>query len=143
MILSHGAGGRGAPNPQFLDHAERLSELYVLLTVQAPTVGLRLHQFKRERDARETFRADGRERSIAPDAFIDLRDEDGRELLAFVELDLGTMSHTRLRTKAAGYASYAARGEWEERYPSVYGRAPHHRRGACDRLPEDAGCARG
>jgi hypothetical protein len=110
-------GGRAAPNPQFLDHAERLSELYVLLEVQAPTVGLRLHQFKRERDARETFRAEGRERAIAPDAFIDLRDEDDRRLLAFVEIDLGTMSHTRLRTKAAGYAAYTSSGEWEDRHP--------------------------
>jgi hypothetical protein len=110
-------GERAAPNPQFLDHAERLSELYVLLTVQAPTVGLRLHNFKRERDAREAFRADGRERALAPDALIQLRDDQDRELLGFVELDLGTMSHTRLRTKAAGYAAYAANGMWEDRHP--------------------------
>src|SRR5229473_3192323 len=110
-------GERAEPNPQFLHHAERLSELYVLLAVQAPTVGLRLHEFKREGEARETFRADGRERALAPDALIHLHDETGRGLLGFVELDLGTMSHARLKTKAAGYAAYASEAAWAERHP--------------------------
>jgi hypothetical protein len=110
-------GERAEPNPLFLHHAERLSELYVLLAVQAPTVGLHLQEFKREGAGRETFRADGRERALAPDALIHLRDEQGRGLLAFVELDLGTMSHTRLKTKAAGYAAYAAQAAWTEQHP--------------------------
>lgn len=110
-------GERAEPNPQFLTHAERLSELYVLLATQAPTVGLRLHGFQREGDAREAFRADGRERALAPDALIHLQDEQGRGLLGFVELDLGTMSHARLKTKAAGYAAYAAQAAWDERHP--------------------------
>lgn len=110
-------GERAEPNPQFLHHAERLSQLYVLLSVQAPTVGLRLHEFKREGDARELFRADGRERALAPDALIHLRDEQGRSLLAFVELDLGTMSHSRLKTKAAGYAAYVSQAAWTEQHP--------------------------
>jgi hypothetical protein len=110
-------GERAEPNPQFLHHAERLSELYVLLTAQAPTVGLRLHTFKREADAREPFRADGRERALAPDALVQLVDEQGRALLAFVELDMGTMSHARLKTKAAGYVAYAAEAAWAESHP--------------------------
>jgi hypothetical protein len=110
-------GERSEPNPQFLHHAERLSELYVLLSVQAPTVGLRLHEFRREGDARELFRVDGRERALAPDALVHLHDDTGRGLLAFVELDMGTMSHARLKTKAAGYAAYAAQAAWTERHP--------------------------
>jgi hypothetical protein len=110
-------GERSEPNPHFLHHAERLSELYVLLQVQAPTVGLHLQAFKREGEARETFRADGRERALAPDALIHLHDDNGRSLLAFVELDMGTMSHARLKTKAAGYAAYAANASWTESHP--------------------------
>lgn len=110
-------GERPEPNPQFLAHAAGLSELYVLLAVEAPTVGLRLRGFRREGDAREPFRADGRERALAPDALIDLEDEQGRQLLGFMELDLGTMSHARLKTKAAGYAAYAAEAAWAERHP--------------------------
>jgi hypothetical protein len=111
-------GERAEPNPQFLCHAERLSELYVLLAVQAPTVGLHLHEFKREGEARELFRADGRERALAPDALIHLHDDSGRGLLAFVELDMGTMSHARLKTKAAGYAAYNSKRSWPTRTPS-------------------------
>ena len=110
-------GERADPNPQFLHHAERLSELYVLLQMQAPTVGLHLQEFKREGEAREVFRADGRERALAPDALIHLHDDHGCGLLAFVELDMGTMSHARLKTKAAGYAAYAAQAAWTERHP--------------------------
>src|SRR6266498_2978562 len=110
-------GERAEPNPQFLHHAERLSEVYVLLAVQAPTVGLRLQTFQREGEAREAFRADGRERALAPDARIHLHDEQGRGLLAFVELDLGTMSHARLKTKASGYAAYATQAAWTEVHP--------------------------
>ena len=110
-------GERAEPNPHFLHHAERLSELYVLLSVQAPTVGLHLHEFKREGEARELFRADGRERALAPDALVHLHDDSGRGLLAFVELDLGTMSHARLKTKATGYAAYAAQAAWTDRHP--------------------------
>ena len=109
-------GERAEPNPQFLHHAERLSELYVLLQVQAPTVGLHLREFKREGAGREAFRADGRERALAPDALIHLHDETGRGLLAFLELDLGTMSHARLKTKASGYAAYATQAAWTEEH---------------------------
>jgi hypothetical protein len=59
-------GERPEPNPQFLVHAERLSELYVLLATQAPALGLRMRRFLREGDAREPFRANGRERALAP-----------------------------------------------------------------------------
>jgi len=114
--VPHG-GERPEPNPAFLAHAAGLSELYVLLAAQAPTYGLRLRGFQREGEAREPFRADGRARALAPDALIDVEDEQGRQLLAFVELDLGTMSHARLKTKAAGYAAYAAEAAWAERHP--------------------------
>lgn len=114
--VPHG-GERPEPNPAFLAHAAGLSELYVLLAPQAPSVGLRLRGFHREGDARERFRAGGRERALAPDALIELEDTQGRRLLGFVELDLGTMSHARLKTKAAGYAAYAAEAAWSERHP--------------------------
>ena len=70
-------GARPEPNPAFLAHAAGLSELYVLLRTQAPSVGLRLRRFVREGDAREPFRAEGRARALAPDALIELQDEQG------------------------------------------------------------------
>jgi hypothetical protein len=71
----------------------------------------------READAREPFRADASARALAPDALIHLHDQNGRGLLGFVELDMGTMSHARLKAKAAGYAAYAKEAAWAERHP--------------------------
>ena len=112
-----GGGERSEPNPLFLAHTAAVSELYVALVTRADALGLCLHAFDREGEAREPFQARGRKRALAPDALLDLRDGHGRQLLAFVELDLGTMSHARLKTKAAGYAAYAAEAAWTQRHP--------------------------
>jgi hypothetical protein len=82
-------GERVEPNPLFLAHAAGVSELYALLATQTP--GVRLARF--EREPREAFTAEGRSRTLAPDALVELHDGQGVGLLAFVELDLGTMSH--------------------------------------------------
>ncbi len=105
-------GERAEPNPLFLAHAAGVTELYALLATQTPDV--RLACF--EREPRERFQAKGRSRTLAPDALLELHDDEGRGLLAFVELDLGTMSHARLKVKAGCYAAYAAHAAWVERY---------------------------
>ncbi len=110
-------GERAEPNPLFLAHAAAVSELYVLLATGAAEGGLALRGFRREGETREPSCASGRERALAPDALIDLDDKDGRQLLAFVELDLGTMSRPRLRVKAAGYAAYVYERAWGQRHP--------------------------
>lgn len=110
-------GERKQPNPVFLTHAALLSELYVTLVTQAEQAGLSLQHFQREGDAREPFEAMGKQRALAPDALLVLCDEHGRELRAFVELDLGTMSHPRLRAKAELYGAYVTAGAWRERHP--------------------------
>jgi Replication-relaxation len=109
-------GERAEPNPLFLAHEAALSEMYVLLATGAAGRPA-LRAFRREGEAREPFRASGRERALAPDALVELQDGDGGELLAFVELDLGTMSRPRLRTKAAGYVAYVHEQAWARRHP--------------------------
>jgi hypothetical protein len=108
-------GERAEPNPLFLAHTAGVSELYVLLATSAAE-GLALRGFRREGEAREPFRASGRERALAPDALLDLDGEDGRQQLAFLELDLGTMSRPRLRAKAAGYSAYVHERAWAQRH---------------------------
>ncbi|MGA9875830.1 MAG: replication-relaxation family protein [Solirubrobacteraceae bacterium] len=107
-------GERAEPNPLFLAHAAGMTEMYALLATQAHAPGLHLRSFVRE--PRERFQAEGRSRTLAPDALLELHDSEGRGLLAFVELDLGTMSHARLKVKAGCYAAYAAHAAWVERY---------------------------
>lgn len=68
-------GERVEPGPVFIAYAAAVSELYVALAAQPPAA-VRLEEFCRE--PRERFRsADGRERAIAPDATVWLRDGEG------------------------------------------------------------------
>ncbi len=110
-------GERREPNPLFLAHAAGLSEVYVALATTLPAE-VTLRRFEREGDAREPFAtwATRKKRAIAPDAFVEIADTDGRAMLAFVELDMGTMSHRRLKQKATGYAEYAKAEAWRKRH---------------------------
>jgi len=109
-------GERYTPNPVFLAHAAALTELYVTFATQAQSAGLELLIYRREGEARETFKDGAQERALAPDAMFVLTDAQGRKLGAFVEIDLGTMSHARLRFKAGLYAAYARSGVWREHH---------------------------
>jgi hypothetical protein len=108
-------GGRKQPNPIFLAHTAALTELYVALSTGVATAGLSLHAYHRE--PREPFTDSAKERVLAPDATVTITDPQGRKLNAFVEIDLGTMSHTRLHAKAEFYAAYASSDTWRERHP--------------------------
>ena len=111
-------GERREPNPLFLAHSAGLTEVWVALETGLPD-GARLIRFEREGEAREPFTIAGArgERAVAPDALVEIADADGRTLLAFVELDMGTMSHRRLRQKASGYGAYAEAEAWREAHP--------------------------
>lgn len=109
-------GERKQPNPIFLAHAAALTGLYVALTTHAADVGLTVQEYRREGDAREAFTDASKERALAPDAMVILVDAEGRKFGAFVEIDLGTMSHTRLRQKAELYAAYAKSAAWHGRH---------------------------
>jgi hypothetical protein len=109
-------GERHAPNPMFLAHAAALTELYVTLETDTSQAGPAVQEYRREGEARELFKSAGKERALAPDATVTLVDTQGRRFGAFVEIDLGTMSHTRLRAKAELYAAYAESGAWRGRH---------------------------
>jgi hypothetical protein len=109
-------GERRAPNSLFLAHAAAITELYVTLKTRPPSE-VTLTNLRREGEAREPFTdAVGRERAIAPDATFVLADSDGVELCAFVELDRGSMSSGRLRSKARGYAEFYGANGWRDRF---------------------------
>ncbi len=110
-------GERREPNPLFLAHAAALTEFYVAIYTTARAAGFKGYRYLREGEARETFKDGARERALAPDATFALIDEQDRDLRAFVEIDLGTMSHARLRAKAELYAAYAASDAWRTRHP--------------------------
>jgi hypothetical protein len=110
-------GERRQPNPLFLAHAAALTEFYVAVYTTARAAGFTGYRYLREGEARETFKDGTRDRALAPDATLVLIDEQDHNFRAFVEIDLGTMSHARLRAKAELYAAYAASDAWRTRHP--------------------------
>jgi hypothetical protein len=110
-------GERREPNPLFIAHAAALTEFYVAVYTTARAAGFKGLRYAREGDARETFKDGARERALAPDATLALIDEQDRSFRAFIEIDLGTMSHTRLRAKAELYAAYVASDAWRAHHP--------------------------
>jgi hypothetical protein len=104
-------GDRNEPRPTFLAHAAAITGLFVALeTAKDPT----LREFDRE--PRIRFRDSRRERTLAPDAFVVLVNQHEEPSFAFVEMDLGTMSHTRLHAKAEMYVAFAASDAWRDSY---------------------------
>jgi hypothetical protein len=108
-------GGRSEPNPSYLAHAAGLTALYAGLAGGGLS-DARLAVFQREAAAREPYLLAGRPYLIVPDVFVELVDTDGGSLLAHIELDRGTMSHPKLKLRAAAYVDYAACKAWTLRH---------------------------
>jgi hypothetical protein len=109
----HG-GDKAAPSTTFVEHSAAITALYVALLKGA--AGLGLSEWAREGGAAEEFEWRSRPRKIVPDAFIILADNDA-SYRAFVEIDLGSMSMTRLSQKLSGYAAYYAAQAWANTHP--------------------------
>lgn len=99
-------GDRHAPSTTFVEHSAAITSFYVTLKAAAG-LGLQLIEWVREAKATEEFEWRGRSRKIVPDAFVVVADKDC-ECRAFIEVDLGSMSMTRLSQKLSAYAAYYA-----------------------------------
>ncbi len=108
-------GDHRAPSTTFVEHSAAITALYVALR-SAAALGLQLIEWTREGAAAEEFEWRGRPRKIVPDALIVVADKDA-EYRAFVEIDLGSMSMTRLSQKLSGYAAYYAAQAWRDNHP--------------------------
>lgn len=109
-----GGGDKAAPSTTFVEHSAAITALYVALLKATP--GLGLTEWARESAAAEEFEWRSRPRKIVPDAFIVLADKEAA-YRAFVEVDLGSMSMTRLSQKLSGYAAYYAAQAWFGTHP--------------------------
>ncbi|MGH2755800.1 MAG: replication-relaxation family protein [Actinomycetota bacterium] len=107
-------GDKAAPSTTFVEHSGAITALYVALL--KATAGLGLSEWAREGGAAEEFEWRSRPRKIVPDAFMVLADKEAA-YRAFVEVDLGSMSMTRLSQKISGYAAYYAAQAWNGTHP--------------------------
>ena len=129
-------GERHVPNPVFLAHAAALTELYVAFATDSR---LALTEFRRE--PREPFSDSRQDRVLAPDALLVFANERQEASSAFVEIDLGTMSHTRLRLHPSASEGRPLRGVRHHgrvaRALRVHARAavPHDHRRTGEQVP--------
>jgi hypothetical protein len=109
------------PNPYFLGHTVAVASVALALEQAGPRAGVMIDGWAREADAWEDWQAEHKKWRIAPDAGPDatVTAADGEwQSTAFIEVDLGTMTHRRLRDKLLCYLRYAADRRWEGRHPA-------------------------
>lgn len=109
------SGEREGPNESFLKHAASLTGVFVGLSRLAESLGLSL-TFLREVEGKEPFTYESRETAIVPDASIVLSSQEVH-YEAFIELDMGTASLTKIQRKLGIYVAYSQKGAWRERHP--------------------------
>ncbi len=107
-------GERDVPGIVFVEHTLAVTGLHVAFATLAQSLGLELVSWTRE--AKESFVYGDRQTAIVPDATVVVAAGDA-EYRAFIEMDLGTMSTTRLAQKLGGYAAYARTQAWRELHP--------------------------
>lgn len=95
-----------SPQPQQLNHALAVSELYVQLCQTTTRAGTRLSRFDAEPAAWRRFPASsGGRTTLKPDAFVVIEGDDYEDRL-FIELDRATESLPRIAEKAKAYIRY-------------------------------------
>jgi DNA-binding transcriptional ArsR family regulator len=107
-------GERDVPGTVFVEHAVAVTGLHVAFVTLARSLGLELVSWTRE--AKEGFVYGERHTAIVPDATVVVTAGEA-EYRAFIEMDLGTMSTTRLTQKLGGYAAYARTEAWRQLHP--------------------------
>lgn len=111
-----GRGGAASPHPNFLMHTAAVTGFALALAAAPPEAGLVLREWRRDEEAWEHWRDGDRELHVAPDGLL-RAEAHGRAVVAFVEIDRGTMTQPRLRGKALRHLRYAHDRAWAGRHP--------------------------
>jgi hypothetical protein len=112
--------GRAAPKPMFIAHTVAIAGVYVALLRHVAESGLRVSGWLRDEESWEEWSGSQGRGSLCPDALLQAElavDGEVGRAHAFIEVDLGTMTHARLRAKVLRHREYANAGAWDERYP--------------------------
>jgi DNA-binding transcriptional ArsR family regulator len=117
------------PSAMFAAHASAIAEAWLAVLEHGPGAGLIGTGWWPDRAGWHTWRRGGADVTLSPDAILtaDLSTLSGRapgqpaapagETVAFVEIDLATMSQSKLREKVGRYLAYAEDREWDGRWP--------------------------
>jgi hypothetical protein len=118
------------PSAMFAAHASAIAEAWLAVLEHGPAAGLTGTGWLPDRAGWHTWRRGGTDVTLSPDAILSADlfanlstlsgtagGQTGGQTVAFVEIDLATMSQSKLREKVSRYLAYAEDREWEDRWP--------------------------
>ncbi len=104
----------------FVAHAAAITEVWLALIEHGPAAGIKVTGWLTDRAGWQEWTRVGRWSShpsrLTPDA-VSTFTYDGAEAVAFVEVDLASMTQTVLKQKVARYLAYADDLAWQDRHP--------------------------
>jgi transcription initiation factor IIE alpha subunit len=115
-LVAGTAAGEGKPSAMFAAHAAAITEVWLALSEHRPGHGIELEDWLTDRAGWQEWEAGAywsRRYRLTPDAVAQVRMPDGTSAVAFIEVDLATMTQTLLKEKVARYLAYAADRAWE------------------------------
>ncbi len=119
-LVAGTAAADGRPSGLFVAHAAAITAVWLALVERGPAAGIEVTGWLTDRAGwQEWTRADrwsSHPLRLTPDAVATLT-VNGAEAVAFVEVDLASMTQTVLKQKVARYLAYADDLAWQDLYP--------------------------
>jgi transcription initiation factor IIE alpha subunit len=119
-LVAGTAAAEGKPSAMFSAHAAAITEVWLALTEHGPAHGIQVVDWLTDRAGWQEWEAGtywSRRYRLTPDAVAHVQMPDGSSAVAFIEVDLATMTQTLLKEKVARYLAYAADRAWEGVHP--------------------------
>jgi DNA-binding transcriptional ArsR family regulator len=124
------------PSAMFAGHVSAIAEAWLAVLERGPAAGVTGTGWWPDRAGWHTWRRGGADVTLSPDAILAATlsrtaagqpagpagqpggaRPDRHPTVAFVEIDLATMSQSKLREKVSRYLAYAEDREWQDRWP--------------------------
>ena len=105
-LVAGTAAAEGKPSAMFAAHAAAITEVWLALSEHGPAHGIQLERWLTDRAGWQEWTAGtywSRRYRLTPDAVAHVRMPDGSPAVAFIEVDLASMTQTLLKEKVARY----------------------------------------
>lgn len=114
------AAADGHPSGMFVNHAAAITEVWLALTEHGPAAGIRAGDWFADRAGWQEWEGPGawsHRYRLTPDAVARIGLSGDGSTVAFLEVDLASMTQTLLKQKVARYLAYAADRAWQGVHP--------------------------
>jgi len=119
-LVAGTAVAEGKPSAMFAAHAAAITEVWLALSKHGPAQGIQIVDWLTDRAGWQEWEGGtywSRRYRLTPDAVAQVAMPGGSPVVAFIEVDLASMTQTLLKEKVARYLAYAADRAWEGIHP--------------------------